>query len=104
MPVRDETGIRQRQEATALADAVQHVCANGRNWTASLLVLQRVTLQSTPLIKRVETMDEIGRERTDENVLQFDVCDEALECAAGTQRGVTVTQWICTALYFCPGP
>jgi hypothetical protein len=56
------------------------------------------------LIKRVETMDEIGRERTDENVLQFDVCDEALECAAHTQRGVTVTQWICTALYFCPGP
>ena len=56
------------------------------------------------LIKRVETMDEIGRERTDENVLQFDVCDEALECAAGTKRAVTVTQWRCTALYFCPGP
>ena len=56
------------------------------------------------LIKRVETIAKIGRERTDENVLQFDVCDEALECAAGTQRGVTVTQWICTALYFCPGP
>ena len=49
-------------------------------------------------------MDEIGRERTDENVLQFDVCDEALECAAGTQRGVTVTQWICTALNFFPRP
>jgi hypothetical protein len=49
-------------------------------------------------------MDEIGRERTDENVLQFDVCDEALEFAAGTQRADTATQWICTALYFCPGP
>jgi hypothetical protein len=56
------------------------------------------------LIKKVETMAEIGRERTDENVLQFDVCNEALECAAGTQRAVTITQWICTALYFCPGP
>jgi hypothetical protein len=56
------------------------------------------------LIKRVETIAKIGRERTDENVVQFDVCDEALECAAHTQRGVTVTQWICTALYFCPGP
>ena len=49
-------------------------------------------------------MAEIGRERTDEDVLQFDVCNEALECAAGTQRAVTITQWICTALYFCPGP
>ena len=29
--------------------------------------------------KRVETPDEIGHERKDENVLQFDVCDEALE-------------------------
>ena len=57
------------------------------------------------LIKRVETMDEIGRERTDENVLQFDVCDDALEsAAAGTQGADTVTQWICTALYLCPGP
>ena len=49
-------------------------------------------------------MEEIGRERKDESVPQFDVCDEALESAAGTQRAVTVTQWICTALYFCPGP
>jgi hypothetical protein len=43
------------------------------------------------LIKKVETMAEIGCERTDENVLQFDVCNEALECAAGTQRAVTIT-------------
>ena len=46
-------------------------------------------------------MDEIGRERTD---VQFDVCDEALESAAGTQPVDTVTQWICTALNLCPGP
>jgi len=33
-------------------------------------------------------MDEIGRERKDENVLQFGVCDDALEsAAAGTQGG-----------------
>ena len=56
------------------------------------------------LNKRVKTMDEIGRERTDQIVLQFDVCDEALESAAGTQRADTSTLWICTALYFCPGP
>ena len=49
-------------------------------------------------------MDEIGRKRTDENVLQFGVCDEALESAAGTQPVDTVTQWICTALNLCPGP
>jgi hypothetical protein len=49
-------------------------------------------------------MDEIGRERTDENVLQFDVCDDALESAASTERANTFTQWVCTAVYFCPGP
>jgi hypothetical protein len=49
-------------------------------------------------------MDEIGRERTDENVLQFDVCDDGLEAAARTGRADTFTQWMCTALYFCPGP
>lgn len=48
MPGRYQTGIRQRQETRASADAVQHVCANGRNRTASLLVLQRMTLQSAP--------------------------------------------------------
>src|SRR5215467_9728859 len=45
MPGRYQTGVRQRQETTASADAVQHVRANGRNRTASLLVLQRMTLQ-----------------------------------------------------------
>ena len=49
-------------------------------------------------------MDEIGREQTDQIVLQFDVCDEALEFAARALRADTITQWICTALYFCPGP
>jgi hypothetical protein len=49
-------------------------------------------------------MDEIGLERTDQIVLQFDVCDEALKSAARMQRADTITQWICTALHFCPGP
>ena len=49
-------------------------------------------------------MDEIGLEQTDQIVLQFDVCDEALESAARTLRADTITQWICTALYFCPRP
>ena len=49
-------------------------------------------------------MDEIGRERTDESVLQFDVCDDALESAGRTERANTFTQWVCTAVYFCPGP
>jgi hypothetical protein len=49
-------------------------------------------------------MDEIGRERTDESVLQFDVCDDPLESAGRTERANTFTQWVCTAVYFCPGP
>jgi len=49
-------------------------------------------------------MDEIGLEQTDQIVLQFEICDEALESAARTMRADTITQWICTALYFCPGP
>ena len=49
-------------------------------------------------------MDEIGLERADQIVLQFDVCDEALESAARMQRADTIAHWICTALHFCPGP
>ena len=49
-------------------------------------------------------MDEIKREQADENVLQFDVSDEALEVAACAMKVDTLTQWLCTALYFCPGP
>lgn len=49
-------------------------------------------------------MDETARERTDENVLQFDVSDEALEAAVYAATADTFTGWMCTALYFCPGP
>lgn len=49
-------------------------------------------------------MDETTHERTVENVLQFDVSDEALEAAGCAGKTDTFTQWMCTALYFCPGP
>jgi hypothetical protein len=38
-------------------------------------------------------MDEIGLERTDQIVLQFDVCDEALESAARMQRADNMACW-----------
>ena len=40
-------------------------------------------------------MDEINREQADENVLQFDVSDEALEVAACAMKVDTLTQWLC---------
>lgn len=49
-------------------------------------------------------MDETTHERTVENIMQFDISDEALEAAVCAGKGDTFTGWMCTALYFCPGP
>ena len=48
MPSCYETGIRQRKKTKNAADTVQLLCANGRDRTASLLVLPRVTLGQCP--------------------------------------------------------
>jgi hypothetical protein len=47
------------------------------------------------------TLDQI-----DEEPLTYEVSDEALELATCTERekANAFTQWICTAIYFCPGP
>jgi hypothetical protein len=51
-------------------------------------------------------MDDTTRNQDEENVLDQAIDDDALEKAActGNGRAGILTQWMCTALYFCPGP
>jgi hypothetical protein len=51
-------------------------------------------------------MDDMTLSQNEENFPACEVCDDALEAAAGkwTERADPFTQWICTALFFCPGP
>jgi hypothetical protein len=49
-------------------------------------------------------MNEITLDQNDEQLLTYEVSDEALEVAACKERANTFTQWFCTAVYFCPGP
>ena len=39
-----------------------------------------------------------------EEILSFEISDEALESAAGTKRAANYTLFYCTALDLCPGP
>ena len=43
---------------------------------------------------------------SEEDLLACEIADEALESAANTddRTAGNFTQWICTAIYFCPGP
>jgi hypothetical protein len=51
-------------------------------------------------------MNEITLDQNEEDLLDHDVSDEVLEVAGRveTAKANTFTQWICTALHFCPGP
>jgi hypothetical protein len=51
-------------------------------------------------------MNEMTLDQNEEEPLTYEVSDEVLEVAgcAETAKANTFTQWICTALYFCPGP
>jgi len=51
-------------------------------------------------------MNKMTLDQNDEEALTYEVSDDVLEVAACTERekGNTFTQWICTAMYFCPGP
>ena len=51
-------------------------------------------------------MNEMTLDQNEEELLTYEVSDEVLEVAgwAETAKANTFTQWICTALYFCPGP
>jgi hypothetical protein len=52
-------------------------------------------------------MNEMTLDQSDAEFFTYEVSDEALEAAAGyLERGKanTFTQWMCTAVFFCPGP
>ena len=48
----------------------------------------------------------IGLDQTEEEMLAYEVSDEALETAAGTgsEKAGNYTLYYCTALHLCPGP
>jgi hypothetical protein len=48
-------------------------------------------------------MNEITLDQNDEELLTYEVSDEALEVAC-EEKANTFTQWVCTSVYFCPGP
>jgi hypothetical protein len=47
-------------------------------------------------------MNEITLDQNDEELLTYEV--SALEVAACEEKANTFTQWVCTSVYFCPGP
>ena len=59
------------------------------------------------LCRGVRAMNEVSsHQNDDEQLLQFEVPDAFLESSAGGGHDDknAFTQWVCTALYFCPGP
>ena len=58
------------------------------------------------LASGTKAMNKMTLDQNEEESLTYEVSDEALEVAACTERekANTFTQWICTAIYFCPGP
>ena len=52
-------------------------------------------------------MNEMTANQDNEEIFTYEVSDEALEVAAACldgQKANTFTQWVCTAVYLCPGP
>jgi hypothetical protein len=49
-------------------------------------------------------MNEDFSDQNDDEVPQIEVSDALLESSAGGGHQNAFTQWVCTALYFCPGP
>ena len=51
-------------------------------------------------------MNEVSSHPNDDEVPQFEVSDAFLESSAGGGHDDknAFTQWVCTALYFCPRP
>jgi hypothetical protein len=54
----------------------------------------------------MNAMNEMTIEQNKEEPLIQEISDAMLEIAAATDDGrlSNFTQWVCTALYFCPGP
>jgi hypothetical protein len=55
---------------------------------------------------RITAMDDVTHDQNEQSFRTDEIPDDVLEAAActGHERANTFTQWICTALYFCPGP
>ncbi len=51
-------------------------------------------------------MDDMTHGGNEENFPVYEIPDEVVENAACMRNDKTsnFTQWVCTALYFCPGP
>lgn len=48
-------------------------------------------------------MDQTFSDQNEENFLIYEIPDDELE-VIGMEKANTITQWLCTALNFCPGP
>jgi hypothetical protein len=48
-------------------------------------------------------MDQTFSDQNEESLLTYEIPDEELE-VIGMEKAITITQWLCTALNFCPGP
>ena len=62
---------------------------------------------SGPLCRGVRAMNEVSSHQNDDDqLLQFEVPDAFLESSARDDHDDknAFTQWVCTALYLCPGP
>jgi hypothetical protein len=57
-------------------------------------------------LKGTNAMNDIICDQNKEEPLTYEIPDEVLETAAcsNLQTVGNFTQWICTAVYFCPGP
>jgi len=54
--------------------------------------------------KGPNAMNEMTLDQNDQEFFTYEVSDEALEVAASSGKANTFTQWMCTAVFFCPGP
>jgi rhamnose utilization protein RhaD (predicted bifunctional aldolase and dehydrogenase) len=60
--------------------------------------------QQPPINKRINAMMRMGLEKSEREILAFEVSDAALEIAAGTTKEkVNFTLGACTGLSECPG-
>jgi hypothetical protein len=49
-------------------------------------------------------MDQTTSNQNEENFLIYEIPDEELEACGGMEKANSITLWVCTAQYFCPGP
>jgi hypothetical protein len=93
--------VRCRLLPTGDAKAERRLCVSKIH-----LAKRCAKAQQPPMNKRINAMTSItmGLEKTDEEILSFEVSDTALEIAAGTAKEkANFTLGACTGLSECPG-